>query len=103
MVMVIYSYMCLHFLKLLRHVVLMLMAKNVYYRNRHYDRFLPISNILIPSIEIVPFAGSTRRNKHTPMDDLPEPVLPTIPIFSSDFMLQVMPFKTKGRFSLYRI
>ena len=66
-------------------------------------KILPISKIFTPSIMIVPSAGSTRRKRHTPMDDFPEPVLPTIPIFSFDFILQVIPFRTKGRFFRYRI
>lgn len=70
---------------------------------RTYLSFLPISNILTPSIDISPSAGSTSRKRDTPIDDFPEPVLPTMPIFSLAFILQVMPFKTNGKFSLYRI
>jgi hypothetical protein len=31
------------------------------------------------------------------MEDLPAPVLPTIPIFSQDFVLKLTSCKTKGR------
>ena len=39
----------------------------------------PISEILIPSIMILPSAASSIRNKASVRVDLPEPVLPTIP------------------------
>ena len=54
-------------------------------------------------MDIVPSAGSTSRKRDTPIEDFPEPVLPTMPIFSFALMLHVMPFKTSGKFSLYRI
>ena len=41
----------------------------------------PISIMLIPSIFILPAINSTSRNNATPSEDLPEPVLPTIPNF----------------------
>ena len=39
----------------------------------------PISEMLIPSISIIPDVKSTNRKSATPNDDFPEPVLPTIP------------------------
>ena len=41
----------------------------------------PIVSIFIPSMLISPPAASMMRNKDNVMEDLPAPVLPTIPIW----------------------
>ena len=55
---------------------------------------------LIPSIKITP-SGSTKRNKTETRDDLPAPVLPTIPIFSWGKTSKDTPRKTGGNDRLY--
>ena len=59
--------------------------------------------MLIPSMEMYPPAASMMRNKARARDDLPAPVLPTIPIFSPGFTEQVNSFKTKSSPGLYRV
>lgn len=84
----------------------------------------PISVIFTPSILIKPDVKSTNLNNETPNDDLPDPVLPTIPrrhtinqmcdvsdcfyvikvpIFSCGSISNETSFKTSGRFGRYRI
>ena len=50
-----------------------------------------------------PPAASIMRNNARAKEDLPAPVLPTIPIFSPGFTEQVNSFKTRGRPGLYRV
>ena len=48
-----------------------------------------------------PAVGSTMRNKVLMRVDLPQPVRPTMPIFSRGLMLRVRPFRTRSKSSLY--
>ena len=50
---------------------------------------------------IEPIYGSTILNKAWMIDDLPAPVLPTIPTFSPSLIVKVIPFNTKGNSALY--
>ena len=63
----------------------------------------PKSEILMPSMAMYPPAASIMRNNARAKEDLPAPVLPTIPIFSPGFTEQVNSFKTRGRPGLYRV
>jgi hypothetical protein len=55
----------------------------------------------IPSIIILPSAGSTSLNNAWIKVDLPLPVLPTTPIFSLPLMLILTPLRIKGVFGRY--
>lgn len=46
----------------------------------------PIFVTSTPSMMMVPEAGSMMRNRESSRDDFPEPVRPTIPIFSLGFL-----------------
>ena len=48
-----------------------------------------------------PAVGSTMRNRVLMRVDLPQPVRPTMPIFSLGLMLRVRPFRTRSKSSLY--
>ena len=63
----------------------------------------PRSDTLIPSMEMYPPAASMMRNNARAKEDLPAPVLPTIPIFSPGLTEQVNSFKTKSSPGLYRV
>lgn len=52
------------------------------------------------SITIVPEYKSTSRNNDVNKEDFPEPVRPTIPIFSAGRVSKETPFKDGGRCSL---
>lgn len=55
-----------------------------------------------PSIITRPPVGSTIRKRVLIRVDLPQPVRPTMPIFSRGLMLRLKPFSTRSRSSLYR-
>ena len=55
-----------------------------------------------PSMRICPSVTSTRRNIVDVKVDFPAPVLPTIPIFSPGWMVQLMLRRTGSRPGLYR-
>lgn len=63
-------------------------------------RCKPTSRIFTPSISIFPFSSSTRRNKVYKMDDLPAPVLPTMPTFIRGCILRLNSFTLGSRKSL---
>lgn len=52
------------------------------------------------SITIVPEYKSTSRNNDDSSEDFPEPVRPTIPIFSAGRVSKETPFNDGGRWSL---
>jgi hypothetical protein len=56
-----------------------------------------MEDMLIPSIIILPKEGSTIRKRACMRVDLPLPVLPTIPVFSSPTNVHVRPRKTSGK------
>lgn len=41
----------------------------------------PMDKMLIPSMDMQPFQGSTKRKRLEMMEDFPAPVLPTTPTF----------------------
>ncbi len=55
-----------------------------------------------PSMTTRPPVGSTMRKRVLIRVDLPQPVRPTMPIFSRGLMLRLKPFSTRSRSSLYR-
>ena len=57
--------------------------------------------ILKPSISIYPLNISRTLNKQRVIVDFPAPVLPTTPIFSVGWIINVSPFRTGSKFSLY--
>ena len=61
----------------------------------------PKSEILMPSMDMWPDAASMMRNNARAKDDLPAPVLPTIPIFSPGFTEHVKSLRTKSNPGLY--
>jgi hypothetical protein len=58
--------------------------------------------MLTPSKKIVP-SKSNNRNKHEIREDLPAPVLPTIPVFSPLLISKDTSFRTSGPFAEYFI
>jgi hypothetical protein len=56
-----------------------------------------------PSIMIRPSESSIKRKRAYKIDDLPAPVLPTMPTFIHGLMMKLKFFSDGGRFSLYRI
>lgn len=57
----------------------------------------PIVEISIPSITMLPPAASIILKSERVRLDLPAPVRPTIPTFSSGLTEKVMPFRTRSR------
>ena len=56
-----------------------------------------------PTRQLHPSSGSTVLNQAWTMEDLPAPVLPTIPTFSQSLMLKETDFNTCGNYGLYFI
>lgn len=63
----------------------------------------PMSAMFTPSILIHPEFNSDNRNKHTPNELFPDPVLPTIPIFSLGSTSKLIPLRTSGKLGRYLI
>ena len=57
--------------------------------------------MFLPSIIISPLADSKTLKIARRIVDFPDPVLPTIPTFSPGLILNLRPFNTKGKSSLY--
>ena len=57
----------------------------------------PMEEMLVPSTQISPAAGSTIRKKVCMRVDLPLPVRPTMPVFVPPGKVHVRPLNTRGR------
>lgn len=63
--------------------------------------FNPKEHMSSPSMSILPFSGSTRRNKALINVVFPLPVLPTTPTLVPSLNVRVIPLRTNGVFGRY--
>jgi len=61
----------------------------------------PIDVMSMPSKMILPAVGSTKRNKDSARVDLPDPVRPTMPIFSDGLVSKDTPLRTGSNSGAY--